>query len=103
MDRDIPPKPKIVKPHHKTTHQEIIHQILKRLDNIEKRLNYATNDETTEAPNNVTSGSLNTVPEIPPQRTTFAALKCSWIPQIFTKLNAMHADIQSISTSHTNE
>ena len=100
MDQNIPLTPKIANPVSKVAHGDIISVILKRLDSIEKRLNDPVIiDEPAEA-NNSTSSSVNTVPSIPLQRTTFGALKLSWIPQLFTKLNAIHADIVS---NHTNE
>ena len=100
MDQNIPLTPKIANPVPKVAHGDIIFAILKRLDSIEKRLNDpVTIDEPAEA-NNATSSAVNTVPSTPSQRTTFAALKLSWIPQLFTKLNAIHAYIVS---SHTNE
>ena len=100
MNQNMPLTPKVANPVSKVAHGDIISVILKRLDSIEKRLNDPVIiDEQAEA-NNATSSSVNTVPSTPSQRTTFAALKLSWIPQLFTKLNAIHADIVS---SHTNE
>ena len=95
MDSTISLTPKIAKLDPNKSHADILSEVLILLDSIEKRLNDPiSTDEVSEA-NNATSSAVNTVPSIPSQRNTLTALKLSWIPQLFTKLNAIHAEVVS--------